>query len=51
MLETSRDIWKCTDAADDDDDDVGKLICGDRVSVDNTESLVVKIVQKHQLSA
>ena len=50
MLETSRDIWKCTDD-DDDDDDEGKIIRGDRVPVDNTGSLVVKIVQKHQLSA
>ena len=52
VLETSRDIWKCTDDDDDDgDDDEGKLIRGDRVSVDNIGSLVDKIVQKHQLSA
>ena len=33
---------ECTDAAaaDDDDDDEGKLIRGDRVSVDNTGSRV-----------
>ena len=49
MLQTSRDIWKCTDD-DDDYDDEGKLIRCDRVSVGNTGSLIVKIVQKHQLS-
>ena len=47
MLETCRDIWECTD---DDDDDKGKKIRGNRISVVNTGSLVVKIVQKHRLS-